>query len=250
MQLAQHKVSKTEWVTTPCRKLTWGNQETIWPLSYAALCAIPTERIQHLAKHKRDFSAWENESSRKVEEGRSSRSDRPASKTIQYEDLVRLSTPKYRSRSSQEIRLPHTAWCERSCPIWHVDGSGRPPALSPRLLQLAVPKRTHPEFKGNRELVETYISNSAKSAHTSPRVDQLSRPKTRESNMFFDLGYPEEPIRPVSKYARRATASPRIKSLAIPKGVVKDYVPLRDPIWIPPRAIRTAEASVRTRELG
>ncbi|KAJ8382347.1 hypothetical protein SKAU_G00031250 [Synaphobranchus kaupii] len=243
LQLAQYKDSKTKWVTTPCRKLTWGNQDSIWPLSYASLSAVPTERTVCLAKHKRRFSVWD-EQPRKVQEGPwSTKGSCPTSGTVQYETLVRLSTPKYRSWSPLEVRPPHTERCERECPIWHFDVRAPACAPSPRLIQLACPKGAHPDFRGNRE---TVISDPAKSAHSTPRLDLLSVPKMREnSHLFFPLGYTEDPIRPVSKYARRAVASPRVKSLAIPKGVVKDYIPHRDPVWSPPRGLRTAGVSGR-----
>lgn len=43
-------------------KLSWGTQEPIWPPpSAAALGAVPSARIQHLARHKRDFSVREDQ---------------------------------------------------------------------------------------------------------------------------------------------------------------------------------------------
>ncbi|XP_015224621.1 PREDICTED: testicular haploid expressed gene protein-like isoform X3 [Cyprinodon variegatus] len=60
LELAQHKTSKTIWATTPCEKLRWGNQEPIRPISFSALRATPSSRIQYLAQHKRDFSARED----------------------------------------------------------------------------------------------------------------------------------------------------------------------------------------------
>ncbi|XP_034399502.1 testicular haploid expressed gene protein-like [Cyclopterus lumpus] len=59
LELAQHKTSKAVWATTPCGRLNWGNQEPVWPVSASALRARPSERIQLLAGHKRDFSARE-----------------------------------------------------------------------------------------------------------------------------------------------------------------------------------------------
>nr|XP_046181146.1 testicular haploid expressed gene protein [Oncorhynchus gorbuscha] len=228
LELAQHKENKTLWVTTPCPKLTWGNQESIWPLSYSALGAVPTERIQYLAKHKRDFSAWEDHL-RKDEEVISSRKTlRSSSKTAQYELVVRLSTPKSRSRSSQEMGPPHTSCCEYSCPIWHIDPRVRTAETTPRLLQLANPKANHLNFKSNKEKVETYISYAAKTAQTTPRLDQLSLPKLRDSKMFFERGHPEDSIWPVSRRARQATATSRLQTLSAPKGLNKDYIPLRD----------------------
>ncbi|CAB1337308.1 unnamed protein product, partial [Coregonus sp. 'balchen'] len=132
--------------------LTWGNQESIWPLSYSALEAVPTEIIQYLAKHKRDFSAWEKHL-RKEEVSSSRKTLRPSSKNDQYERIGHLSTPKTRSRSSQEMGPTHTLWCEYICPIWHID-----------------PRK-----------VETYISCAAKTGQTTPRLDQLSLPKLRDN---------------------------------------------------------------------
>ncbi|XP_061106920.1 uncharacterized protein LOC133134668 [Conger conger] len=110
LQLARHKDSKTNWYTTPC-KLTWGNQDSIWPLSHAALRASPTERTLCLAKHKRPFSVWDEQPSQEGEE-RLCLGSCPTSGLIRYETLVRLSTPKHRSRSPQDVRsLYQTSSC-------------------------------------------------------------------------------------------------------------------------------------------
>ncbi|KAJ8377866.1 hypothetical protein AAFF_G00250980 [Aldrovandia affinis] len=206
LQLAQHKRSKTEWVTTPW-KVTWGNQELIRPLAYSALCAIPTERTLRLAKHKRLFSVWDEQPSRKAEEGScSGQSVRPASWTVPYEDLVRLSTPKHGYGSSREVRPPHTAWCDHSCPIWHFDTKAPATTLSPRLVQLAGPKGTHPNFRSNRESVQTRVSDAAKSARSTPRLDLLSLPKMRESSVCVQLGSPEEPSFPMCQTGQRVSS--------------------------------------------
>lgn len=42
-------------------KLSWGNQDLIRPVSSSALRAVPSARIQHLARHKRDLSAREDQ---------------------------------------------------------------------------------------------------------------------------------------------------------------------------------------------
>lgn len=42
-------------------KLSWGNQDLIRPVSASALRAVPSARIQHLARHKRDLSAREDQ---------------------------------------------------------------------------------------------------------------------------------------------------------------------------------------------
>ncbi|XP_062332394.1 sperm microtubule associated protein 2-like isoform X1 [Osmerus eperlanus] len=231
LELAQHKVPKTIWVTTPCSKLTWGNQDSIWPLSFSALGAVPTDRIQYLSRHKRVFSACDDHLRKQEEESVSRKASRPSSKKLQAQHIVRLSTPKSRTRSSQEMRLPHTSECEYSCPIWHISPQGRPAETPPRLLQLASPKLNHPSFTPAREKVETYISYAAKTARTTPRLDMLSLPKMKHNQMFMERGRPEDPIWLVSKAAKKATASPRLTELSAAKQLSKDYIPLRDPVW-------------------
>ncbi|KAL3060959.1 hypothetical protein OYC64_009217 [Pagothenia borchgrevinki] len=121
-----------------------------------ALCAsgsAPSARIQYLSRHKRDFSAREDPHRKEEEASFSRKTPRPSSKPSQYEHIVRLSTPGSRRRSAQENRPPHTPHCERSCPIWHVDPRLKTSAvITPRLLQLSIPKLIRPDFHSNREV--------------------------------------------------------------------------------------------------
>ncbi|XP_067239551.1 sperm microtubule associated protein 2-like isoform X3 [Chanodichthys erythropterus] len=188
--LAQPKKSKTVWATTPWT-LTWGNQESIRPLSRSALQAVPSPRIKALAQHKRDFSLQ-----------------------------IQLSSP-------------HSSLCEHDCPIWHVSPNVRNAMVSPRILHLANPKTNHPNFTSNRQNVQTFISYAAQTAKMSPRLEQLSLPRLREDRHFYDPRRPESPIRPVSRGARKATASSRIRDLSAPKALSKDYIPPREPTWQP-----------------
>ncbi|XP_068571433.1 sperm microtubule associated protein 2-like isoform X2 [Cebidichthys violaceus] len=209
LELAQHKTSKTVWATTPCGKLSWGDQEPIWPLSASALGAAPSARIQYLAGHKRDFSAREDH--RRKEEASFSR--------------------KTRRPSSESSRPPHTPQCDNNCPIWHVDPNMKTAVITPRLLQLSKPKLNHPDFQSNRESVASIVSFASKTARISQRLVQLSLPQLKQSNVCLELGRPVEPIWTVSKAARSATASARVEMLATPKRLSKDYVPPREPEW-------------------
>ncbi|XP_026214220.1 testicular haploid expressed gene protein-like [Anabas testudineus] len=212
-------------------KLNWGNQEPIRPVSSSALGAVPSARIQYLAKHKRDYSAWEDHR-RKEEEVRFFRKTQcPSSKTPQYENIVRLSTPKTSSRSSQEAGRPHTSQCDSNCSIWHVDPRLKPAVITPRLLQLSNPKRNHPDFQSDRQTVASIASRASRRARLSQRLVQLSLPRLKKSNISYEIGHPEESIRTVSRAARRATASPRVELLATPKQLSKDYIPPREPEW-------------------
>ncbi|KAK9518461.1 hypothetical protein VZT92_023767 [Zoarces viviparus] len=224
LELAQHKTSKTVWATTPCGKLIWGNQEPIWPLSTPALGAVPSARIQYLARHKRDFSAREDQR-RKEEASFSRKTRRPSSEASRYEHIVRLSTPRTRSCSSQEAGPPHTPQCDNNEPTM------KAAVITPRLLQLSKPKRNHPDFQSNRESAASIVSFASKTARISRRLVQLSLPRLKQSNVCLELGRPAEPIWTVSKAARRTTASARVEMLATPKHLSEDYVPPREPEW-------------------
>ncbi|XP_062380827.1 sperm microtubule associated protein 2-like [Sardina pilchardus] len=230
LELAQPKDPKTIWITTPWH-VKWGNQEQIVPVSFAALHAVPTARLMALAKPKKDFSGLSGlyqTRAREEEHLPPRRTLRPSCQADQYEHIVRLSAPKRRSTSSQEMRPPHTISCEHSCPIWHIDPGVKSVYVSPRLRQLASPKPHHPSFQSNKETVETYISSTAKTAQTTSRLDLLSLSKKRENGMFYDRGHPERPIWLVSKEAINAKASPRVAELSLPKLLAKDYLPPRD----------------------
>ncbi|XP_041800452.1 testicular haploid expressed gene protein-like [Chelmon rostratus] len=231
LDLAQHKTSKTIWATTPCERLSWGNQEPVWPVSTSALGAVPSARIQYLARHKRDFSAREDPQRKEEEASFFRKTRRPSSRASQYEHIVRLSTPRTGRRISQEAGPPHTPQRDNNCPIWHVDPKVKAAVITLRLLQLSSPKRIHPDFQSNRESVASVVSFASKRTQASQRLVQLSLPRLKESNVCWQLGRPEESIWTVSKAARRATASARVETLATPKQLSKNYVPPREPEW-------------------
>ncbi|XP_019219306.1 uncharacterized protein spmap2l isoform X2 [Oreochromis niloticus] len=186
LELAQHKTSKTVWATTPCEKLSWGNQEPVWPISASALGAAPSARIQYLSRHKRDFSAREDHR-RKEEEATASlfrKTQRPSSKTSQYENTLRLSTPRTRTRSSQDAGLS---------PDPPVSGIPGPSQLRGR--ELLVLRRKNRDFEDSlrntivQGLMPPHTPQCEKNCpvwHTEPRVKsavitprllQLSKPK-------------------------------------------------------------------------
>ncbi|KAK7137542.1 hypothetical protein R3I94_013254 [Phoxinus phoxinus] len=187
-------MSKTVWATTPWT-LTWGNQESIRPVSRSALRAVPSPRVKALAQHKKDFSLQIQ--LRNEEEERRMKAWRSCSGAVQRENIVRLATPKARGRSARQHTSPHSLLCEHDCPIWHVSPSVRNAMVSPRILHLANPKASHPNFSSDRQNVQTLISYAAQTAKMTSRLEQLSLPRLRENTHFYDPGRPESPIRPV-----------------------------------------------------
>ncbi|CAL8300715.1 unnamed protein product [Arctogadus glacialis] len=236
LELACHKCSKTVYVTTPCEKLTWGNQEPIWPICRSALTALPSRRTQRLARPKRDLTAGGPDYNRR-EEGSSWRKTPPpcpSSKRSQAELVARLSARRPRLNTSEEpgTLYGHTPDCEPTCPVWHVDLRIRNPKLSPRLLELSRPKTPHPHVQSKRQLgapnaqvLEKGTPETSRAWTMSPRLEHLSLPRLRLSQVCYPPGPPEEPIRTVSMAARRAKASPRIERLATPKQLSDGYAP-------------------------
>ncbi|KAM6923525.1 uncharacterized protein spmap2l [Xenentodon cancila] len=196
-----------------------------------ALGAAPSARIQYLAKHKRDFSAREEHRRKEEEENIFRKTKYPSSKTFQYENIVRLSTPKTRTSCPQEAGPLHTPQCERDCPVWHMNPRVKTAAITPRLLQLSKAKSAHPDFQSNRESALSTVSSASRAARTPQRLVQLSLPRLKESNICCQLGRPEEPIWTVSGAAKKATASVRVEMLAAPKRLSEDYAPPREPEW-------------------
>ncbi|XP_014844080.1 PREDICTED: uncharacterized protein LOC106918669 [Poecilia mexicana] len=155
----------------------------------------------------------------------------PSSKTSQYENTLRLSAPRTRSRGPQEPGSLHTPLCENNCPIWHVDPRVRNVIITARLLQLSQPKQTHPDYRSNRESAASIVSLASRTARISQRLAQLSLPKLKQSNIRYQLGRFEEPIWIVSRAAKKASANVRVETLAAPKQLHKDYIPPQEPEW-------------------
>ncbi|XP_024864733.2 testicular haploid expressed gene protein-like [Kryptolebias marmoratus] len=104
LELALHRTSKTEWATTPCEQLSWGNQDPIRPISCSALRTRPSPRIQVLSRPKGHVSvgdAVRRKEEEEEEEASFFRKTRLPS-SFRYENIQRLSTPRTRGRSLQE----------------------------------------------------------------------------------------------------------------------------------------------------
>ncbi|XP_027027738.1 testicular haploid expressed gene protein-like isoform X2 [Tachysurus fulvidraco] len=180
LELARPRESKTVWLTTPV-KVTWGNQETIWPPFRTSLKARNMSRILALSQPKKDFSALHQDLLRKDHKEAAKIRSTCLPATSQYEQVSRLATPNFRHRCPQVLSLPHTKRCEHS-----ISSAVKNAVASPRILQLAQPRHEHPEYQSNRQSIETCGSRAANSSQ-------------------------------VSKAARKATASARVKELSIPK---------------------------------
>ncbi|XP_009579075.1 PREDICTED: testicular haploid expressed gene protein-like, partial [Fulmarus glacialis] len=215
--------------------LVWGNQETIWTLSRGAVTARPSPRTLALAKPKQDFGKHQC---------RSELGGRPPLVDFGFpsDRLLKLSEPKKYQAAYLQQR-------PRQSPEWPVSRAALNYKASPRILELARPKMLHPEFLLARE-VPTQVTNVAAVARASSRLQHLAEPRVRKVTCCYDHGFPESVIRPVSRFAQEAIASPRTLELAMAKRLHPDYVPLRDAEWPVAKAAKHAVATPRLVELA
>ncbi|XP_043825555.1 testicular haploid expressed gene protein-like [Dromiciops gliroides] len=214
----------------PDRKLVWGNQDTIKPLSLSALNAKLTKRFERLAEPKKIsklhipnrpeyYNSW----------GRGSIIWKlPTKSFFNYPSprIENLAVPKQLQEEYLEKR-PY------SSPEWHVKDPSLIPEASVRIVQLSVAKSTHPDFVAPKQ-VETKITPAALHANPSSRVISLSEPRIKTETLYFERGRNDLPIRPVSTAAMAAQPSSRTLFLAKAKTVHGDYLPMR-PVQQPVR---------------
>ncbi|XP_026703645.1 testicular haploid expressed gene protein-like isoform X1 [Athene cunicularia] len=226
-------------------KLVWGNQEMIWTLSCDAFTARPSPRTVALAKPKKDFGKHQCRPLFLYSCGRESTIwERPLIVDFAFpsDRLLKLSEPKKCSAAYLRQR-------PRQSPEWPVSPAARSYKASPRIMELAQPKVLHPEFLLARE-VPTRVTNAAALARASSRLQRLAEPRVREMTCCYECSFLESVIRPVSKLAQKATASPRTLELARAKRLHPDYVPLRDAEWPVTKAAKHTVATPRLVELA
>ncbi|XP_010294366.1 PREDICTED: testicular haploid expressed gene protein-like, partial [Phaethon lepturus] len=219
--------------------LVWGNQEMIWTLSRGAVTTQPSPRTVALAKPKQDFGKHQCRSVIKR-------------KWPQRPLLVDFGFPSDRLLKLSEPKKYLAAYLQqrpRQSPEWPVSPAALSYKASPRILELARPKVLHPEFLLARE-VPTQVKNVTALARASSRLQHLAEPRVKEVTCCYEHSFPESVIRPVSKSAQKAIASPRTLELARAKRLHPEYVPMRDAEWPVTEAAKHAVATARLVELA
>nr|XP_034953066.1 testicular haploid expressed gene protein-like [Zootoca vivipara] len=253
------------------RRLVWGNQETIWPLSSRALMCRPTSRVLGLAKPKKLDGNLQRRSIHLYSCGRASEIwHRPPGiySIIPSQRILQLAEPR---------RCPETYLKQRprSSPEWPVSSAALCWEASPRILSLSHPRSLPSSFCFPKEVIsdaaepenainndnsnqrfhtqaETCVSRSAMRASASSRIMCISRPvqKMTRDPLSYDSRYKEAPIRPVTQAALNAVATLRLIELARPKVPAPGSFPDRPPEWPVSAAAKHAVASPRLGELA
>ncbi|XP_027401105.1 testicular haploid expressed gene protein-like [Bos indicus x Bos taurus] len=234
---------KKQW-RAPDRKLFWGNQDPIRPVSRNALKAQMTQRLENLAQSKevshryvpnrvqyyyscgRESVIWEIPS--------------PALFCQPSKRIQKLAQPN-RSKRGYLIDRPFSDYLIR--------GSLQFSDPSPRILRLSMAKATNPNYVPPKS-IETKILSSALTAIAAPRIVDLAHPRIKIEGLCFERERSEKPIRPISHAALLAHPSPRILALAKAKPLHKDYLPPRNALWPVSYAAIHSKISPRIQELA
>ncbi|XP_054340649.1 sperm microtubule associated protein 2-like isoform X1 [Pongo pygmaeus] len=234
---------KKQW-GTPDRKLFWGNQDPIRPVSQGALKAQLTKRLENLAQPKEVSCHYvPNRDQYYYSCGR--------------ESVIWEITPPalFRQPSKRIQRLSQPSGFKTQCLLNRPfsDNSARDSLRisdpSPRILQLSVAKGTDPNYHPSRKM-QTKISLSTLSAIATPRIVELAHPRIKLEGLCYERQRSELPIRPVTPAAMIAKPSPRTIALAKFKSVHQDYLPDRDAHWPVSYAATHSKASPRIQELA
>uniref|UniRef100_A0A8C6BJ53 Sperm microtubule associated protein 2 like n=1 Tax=Monodon monoceros TaxID=40151 RepID=A0A8C6BJ53_MONMO len=233
---------KKQW-GAPDRKLFWGNQDPIRPVSRNALKAQLTKRLENLAQPKEVSHGYvPNRVQYYYSCGRESviwEIPSPALFCQPSKRIQKLAQPN-RFKKGYLINRPFSDYLRDSLQISDP---------SPRILQLAIAKVTNPNYVPPKS-TETKIATSALTAVATPRTVDLAHPRIKIEGLCFERERSEMPIRPISSAALLAKPSPRILALAKPRPLHQDYLPPRDAYWPVSCAAIHSKISPRIQELA
>ncbi|XP_006167762.1 LOW QUALITY PROTEIN: testicular haploid expressed gene protein-like [Tupaia chinensis] len=233
---------KKQW-GTPDRKLFWGNQDPIWPVSQNALKAQASKRLDNLAQPRKISQHYiPNRALYYYSCGRESAiwdTPLPALFSQPSKRIQRLSQP---NRLSQYLlSRPFSADLARE--------SLQISDPSPRILRLSIAKGTDPNYLPPK-MIENRVPFSALNAVATPRIIDLAHPRIKIEGLCYERQRSEVPIRPVAAAALQATPSSRTVMLAMPKSLPQDYLPAREVCWPVSHAATHSKASSRIEELA
>ncbi|XP_013924277.1 PREDICTED: testicular haploid expressed gene protein-like [Thamnophis sirtalis] len=241
--LAKPKPTKDVW--NYHRKLIWGNQDPIWPVSPNTLLRQPSARILSLARPREVVEKPKSRSLFWYSCGQISEIWKRSSavySALPSKRLLKLAEPRPISATYLKLR-------PRISPVWPISSSTLSCKASHRILILAQARGIHPNFKFP-EQTEREISKAARRAEATPRLQQLAHPVVRKQLQFYENTCMEAPIRQIPLTTLQAVPSPRLLELARPKTIPSESAIDRSPEWPVSAAAKQAVASPRLMELS
>ncbi|XP_048358676.1 testicular haploid expressed gene protein-like isoform X4 [Sphaerodactylus townsendi] len=231
------KPKKIEDVWNFSRKLVWGNQETIWPLSPWALTGQPNKRILNLAKPKKNFGRKLHHRPLHVFSSNleSTIWEHPSDIYHTSERIRLLSEPRQYSTLYLEQRPRRSA-------VWPVSSSALSCKASQRLLDLSQPRNLSPSFIFPKE-----VNLAALQTVATPRLVELSKAKALPPNSFPDRRAEWS----VSQAAKKTVASPRLLELArCPTRASTNFVQFNPEAFTVTEAAKKARCTDRLNKLA
>ncbi|XP_065770208.1 sperm microtubule associated protein 2-like [Muntiacus reevesi] len=234
---------KKQW-RAPDRKLFWGNQDPIRPVSQSALKAQMTRRLESLAQPKEVSHRYvPNRVQYCYSCGRESVIWEIPSPALFHQPSKRI------QKLAQPNRHKRGYLTDRPFSDYLIRDSVQFSDPSPRILRLSRAKATNPNYVPPKS-IETKILSSTLAAIAAPRIVELAHPRIKIEGLCFERERSEKPIHPVSHAALLAHPSSRILALAKAKPLHKDYLPPRDAIWPVSYAALHSKISPRVQELA
>ncbi|XDB51411.1 PREDICTED: testicular haploid expressed gene protein-like [Capra hircus] len=234
---------KKQW-GAPDRKLFWGNQDPIRPVSRSAMKAQMTQRLESLAQPKEVSHRYvPNRVQYYYSCGRESVIWEIPSPALFCHPSKRI------QKLAQPNRFKRGYLTDRPFSDYLIRDSLQFSDPSPRILRLSVAKATNPNYVPPKS-IETKILSSTLTAIAAPRIVDLAHPRIKIEGLCFERERSEKPIRPISHAALLAHPSPRIVALAKAKPLHKDYLPPRDALWPVSYAAIHSKISPRIQELA
>ncbi|XP_054995969.1 testicular haploid expressed gene protein-like [Sorex araneus] len=234
---------KKQW-GTPDRRLTWGNQDSMYPVSPFALKGHLTRRLESLAEPKEvSYRYVPDRIQYNFSCGRDSVIwDIPSSALFAHPSkrIQKLAQPnKFKKNIQQESHFGDQVK-RRSL---------RLSDPSPRILRLSIAKDIDPNYVPPRK-IDAKISVSALRAIATPRIIDLAHPRLKIEGLCYERAKLELPVRPISQAALQAIPSPRIQSLARARPLHEEFMPARDAYWPVSYAAIHSKISPRIQELS
>ncbi|XP_004681527.1 PREDICTED: testicular haploid expressed gene protein-like [Condylura cristata] len=234
---------KKDW-GVPDRKLFWGNQDPIRPVSQKALRVQLTKRLDNLAQPKEvSYRYVPNRAQYYYGCGRES-------------VIWEIPSPALLSRPSKRIqqlaqpnRFKIDRKIARALSNYSTRGSLQIADPSPRILRLSLAKEIDPDYVPPKN-IDTKIPFSTLNAIATPRTIDLAHPRMKIEGLCYEREKNERPIRPISHAALLAKPSPRVITLAQAKPLHQDFLPARDPYWPVSHAALHSKVSHRVQELA
>ncbi|XP_026544215.1 testicular haploid expressed gene protein-like [Notechis scutatus] len=242
-ELAKPKPTKDVWNFH--RRLIWGNQDPIWPLTSRNMLRQPSSRILTLARPKEAVDKPKSKSLFWYSCGQMSEIWKRSStvySALPSKRLLKLAEPRPISATYLKLR-------PRISPVWPISSSALCCKASQRILSLAQARTIHPNFSFPVQS-ERVISKAARRAETTPRLQQLAQPVVRKQMQFYENTSLEVPIRQIPLTALQAVPTPRLLELARPKVIPCEGALYRSPEWPVSAAAKQAVASPRITELS